>query len=144
MLHEELLKEEYLHLQKIVEEFDGKTITIKAWSVTGSLVAIGTGFSNNVHFGNALFLIGALSSFLFWIVEANWKAYQLSYYQRITRIETHFRGGDYTSAFQISCTWAESWHNEFKKRRIEIMFWPGVMLPHAVIVVGGIILFFVI
>ena len=35
-----LLKEEYLHLQKTVEDFDQRTLTIKAWSVTTSMAGI--------------------------------------------------------------------------------------------------------
>jgi len=35
-----LLKEEYFFLQKVVEDFDTKSITIKTWSVSGSLVLV--------------------------------------------------------------------------------------------------------
>jgi len=31
---DDLLKEEYFHLQDTVEDFDQKALTIKAWSVT--------------------------------------------------------------------------------------------------------------
>ena len=34
------LQAEYLHLQKVIEDFDGRALTIKAWSVTFSLVTI--------------------------------------------------------------------------------------------------------
>ena len=30
------LQTEYLHLQKTIEDFDGKAMTIKAWSVTSA------------------------------------------------------------------------------------------------------------
>lgn len=57
------LKEEYFFLQKTYEDFDSKSISIKTWSVSGSLVLIGAGFSEK---GSAeLFCIGAIASLFF-------------------------------------------------------------------------------
>jgi hypothetical protein len=38
------LKDEYLLLQKFYEDFDARIITIKGWSATVGLAAIGGGF----------------------------------------------------------------------------------------------------
>ncbi len=97
-----LLKEEYFNLQEVDEDFDGKTITIKAWSITGSLAAIATGLAINGKPG--LFLVGSIASLLFWIIEAYYKGYQLSYYKRISIIEAYFcdQNANYTAPLQIS------------------------------------------
>lgn len=39
------MKEEYFHLNEIVEDFDQKALTIKAWSVTLSMAGIGVAFT---------------------------------------------------------------------------------------------------
>lgn len=136
-----LLKEEYFTLQKVIEDFDGKTITIKAWSITGSLAAIATGLTVNGKPG--LFLVAAVASLLFWFIEANYKGFQLSYYKRINMIEDYFSDPVANKIFplQISKTWGNSWHATYKGRIGQILWWPAVMLPHLFIVIGGIILF---
>ncbi|GAB4499918.1 MAG: hypothetical protein OHK0019_37690 [Saprospiraceae bacterium] len=134
----DLLKEEYFHLQKTVEEFDSKAITIKAWSVTGSLAAIAAGFEFNNVF---LWLLGAIASILFWLTEGYWKTFQMANYQRINEIESWFRNSKSTAidVFQISKSWSVGWRTR-KKQLWRIMFWPHVALPHIIIVVLGIIL----
>ena len=64
----ELLKDEYLHLQKTVEDFDQRTLTIKAWSVTTSMAGIAASF---LHRDAAVIsLLAALASLSFWMTEA--------------------------------------------------------------------------
>jgi hypothetical protein len=59
----ELLKGEYFHLQKAVEEFDQRTLTIKAWSVTTSMAGIAASF---LHRDAAVIsLLAALASLSF-------------------------------------------------------------------------------
>jgi hypothetical protein len=138
---ETLLKEEYFYLQKVIEDFDSKTITIKAWSITGSLAAIGAGLTDKGKPG--LFIVGSIASLLFWIIEANYKAFQLSYYKRISQIETYFQNPEQhkTIPLQTSTTWGQSWHETYKAQRYAILWWPAVMLPHLIIFLGGIVLF---
>jgi uncharacterized protein YybS (DUF2232 family) len=139
---EPLLKEEYFHLQKVVEEFDSKALTIKTWSVSGSLVVISAGLSKDRP--NELFLIGAIAAMLFWIIEAYWKAFQLSNYARIMAIEAYFRSPRESTIkpLQIASAWSRSYRDYHKKKIFEIIWWPAVMLPHIVLFLGGIALYY--
>src|SRR5690242_6774654 len=88
----ELLKDEYLHLQKTVDDFDQRTLTIKAWSVTTSMVGIAASF---LHRDAAvLSLLAALASLSFWMTEALWKEFQQCYYTRIHDLEYVFSTDD--------------------------------------------------
>ena len=84
-----LLAQEYLHLQKVIEDFDGKSLTIKAWSVSFSLVAIGSAF---VSHSSVVLLIAGVSALLFWIIESFWKTFQFMHYTRSGQLEEYFRG----------------------------------------------------
>ncbi|MEO8418801.1 MAG: hypothetical protein ABI475_08770 [Methylophilaceae bacterium] len=58
----EFLRQEYFHLQSTVESFDEKALTIKAWSVTLSMVGIGAAFTAKMPL---LLLLSAGASLLF-------------------------------------------------------------------------------
>ena len=139
----DLLKEEYFHLQKVVEDFDSKAISIKAWSITGSLAAIVAGFVKEDGKSHPeLFLVASIASLFFWLVEGHWKTFQQAYYRRIREIEKWFREGEAEIAnLQIATSWSAGWKVE-RKRLFQILRWPHVALPHAIIFLGGIILFF--
>lgn len=55
------LQAEYLHLQKVIEDFDGRALTIKAWSITFSLVALAGAFASHV---TAVLLVSSISALL--------------------------------------------------------------------------------
>lgn len=133
------LQAEYLHLQKTIEDFDSRALTIKAWSVTFSLVAIAGAFASH---SSMPFLISAVSAFIFWALEVQWKLFQISYYARSHQIEAHFRGeSTIQHPFQISASWYQSW---LQKRGAEIprvAKWLHVALPHAVVLVLGVFLY---
>ena len=78
------LEKEYYTLFEVVNKFDDRLITVKEWSVTLSLVALGGGFQFQ-HYG--LFLVACLSSLGFWIIEALMKRHQMRYYARMREIE---------------------------------------------------------
>lgn len=82
------LLEEYLQLQKTVEEFDGKALTIKAWSVTLSSAGLVAAYFDNEP---TVLLIAGGSALVFWLVEALWKANQNAFYSRIYEIEQAVR-----------------------------------------------------
>jgi hypothetical protein len=105
----DLLKEEYFHLQKTVEDFDQRALTIKAWSVTTSIAGIAASF---LHKDVAvLSLLAALASLSFWMTEALWKEFQQCYYPRIRDIETAFSTGDTTARpFKINRSWSQTYH----------------------------------
>jgi hypothetical protein len=58
------LRTEYLHLQKTVEDFDSKALTIKAWSVTFSLAVLVGAFTSH---SKLVVLVAAIASALFWV-----------------------------------------------------------------------------
>ena len=143
------LAQEYLLLQKTVEDFDARALTIKAWSVTFSAAGLGLAYQQH---NPILLLIAALSAIVFWIVEAVWKLHQRAFYTRIREIEAHFAlvGHGAFAPFQI----LRSWQNNFGgdvligderglRARLAVPFFAGVMLPHVVVAVAGVALYLV-
>jgi uncharacterized membrane protein len=130
------LETEYLHLQKVVEDFDGRALLIKGWSVTFSLAQIAVAFTSE---SPSLFLVAALTATLFWALETSWKGFQYAYHGRIRDIEAYFSAESPPPipAFQISTRWFETFHAEVAGRYFEFARWPHVCLPHAVVVVLG-------
>ncbi|WHZ10527.1 MAG: hypothetical protein OJF60_000966 [Burkholderiaceae bacterium] len=101
------LQAEYYHLQKTIEDFDGRALTIKAWSVTFGLASLVGAFASK---GQPVFLIASLGALMFWLLEAFWKNFQLGYRERVDQIEGHFRGdSQLTSAHQISANSFTIW-----------------------------------
>lgn len=132
-----LLKEEYFHLQKTVEDFDQRTLTIKAWSVTTSMAGIAASFLHSD--ASALNLLAALASLSFWMTEALWKEFQQCYYPRIRALERAFATRNATERpFRINQTWSQTYHSYRLKRYIQVSLWPHVMFPHVFIVIAGI------
>jgi hypothetical protein len=133
------LQAEYLHLQKVIEDFDGRVITIKAWSVSFSLVAFLGAFATS---RSGALLVASASALLFWFIEAYWKRYQFVYYRRCNDIERYFRGeGQAIFPFQIGATWDKEWEKRSFFTVFRMMTWPNVWLPHAVVAAAGILLF---
>jgi hypothetical protein len=103
----QLLKDEYLHIQKTVVELDGRAITIKAWTVSFSLAALIGGF---VAHKAAIFLVSAFSALLFFIIEGFWKHNQQAFYSRSKLIERYFAGQfehEEFAPFQIDFHWVQ-------------------------------------
>jgi len=133
------LQAEYSHLQKTIEDFDSRALTIKAWSVTFGLVAIAGAFASHSRIP---FLISAVSAFIFWALEIQWKIFQISYYARSHEIEAHFRGeSKLQHPFQISTSWHRTWLQERVAEIPRVAKWLHVALPHAVVLVLGVLLF---
>jgi hypothetical protein len=131
-----LLKEEYFHLQKTVEDFDQRTLSIKTWSVTTSMVGIAASFLHSD--ASALSLLAALASLSFWMTEALWKEFQQCYYPRIRALERAFATGDTTEKpFRINRMWSQTYHSYSLRKYVQIFLWPHVMLPHVFIVIVG-------
>jgi hypothetical protein len=131
----EFLRQEYFHLQKTVEDFDQRTLTIKAWSVTVSMAAVGAAITQKAPI---LLVLAAGSALLFWVIEALWKSFQLAYYHRIRTIEGYMRGEgpEDLTAPDITRAWSIGWRQYPMKT---IIWWPHVFLPHAIIVVFGLV-----
>lgn len=82
-LREDLQKEYYAILD-VVTGFDQRLMTIKGWSVTLSLAALGLGFQQG-HY--ALFALAAVTALGFWYIDVTTKRWQLRFYPRMRDIE---------------------------------------------------------
>ncbi|MCL6285660.1 hypothetical protein M3P21_19200 [Ruegeria sp. 2012CJ41-6] len=139
--NQEHLADEYMQLQKTVEDFDGKALTIKAWSVTLSAAGLVAAYIENEP---AVLLVASGSAVIFWMVEALWKINQNAFYSRIYQIEEAFRNQatDF-SPYQIASGWSRSWRSGKRERKVlQVMAWPHVFLPHIVVAVCGLALYF--
>jgi len=133
-----LLKEEYFHIQKEIEGYDQKSLSVKSWSVTVGVAGIASAFHQGVP---ALLLVAAVASLLFWIIEVYWKVFQNSFYPRVRRIEKYFRTGKGTIA-PLQMT--RSWYGAFEKIKadrsyLKLAFYPHIFLPHLLVVIGGVV-----
>jgi hypothetical protein len=133
-----LLRDEYLLLQKFYEDFDSRIITIKGWSATVGLAAIGTGFV----YTKFLWLFAAGVGLVFWILEAIWKSFQYNYSPRILELEDAFKRGSIAdiSPLQIYTKWDEAFQNS-GYAVLENMKLPLIYFPHVIYVLAGIIIF---
>jgi hypothetical protein len=146
------LAQEYLFLQKTIEEFDARALTIKAWSVTFSAAGLGLAYQQH---NKVLLLVAAGSALAFWIVDAVWKYHQRAFYPRCFAIEDWFARGvaDRAAApFQVNTFW----QSEFGRGLLDrvqtrgtgslwkawaIPLFVGVMMPHVVVCVAGVLLY---
>ena len=134
-----LLVQEYLQLQKAVEDFDGRALTIKAWSVTFGAAGLTVAYAQGRA---AILLLASAGALVFWLVEAIWKVNQQAYYPRIVEIEAHFRGKEPTIPLQITRSWSTAYH--LRKRSwyaLRILLWPHVALPHVLVALAGVLLY---
>lgn len=135
----ELLKDEYLQMERCIVEFDGRALTIKAWSVTFSLVAIVGAFASHAP---PVLLIAAFGSCMFWAIECMWKTFQYAHYERINAIEDYFAGtGPMPAPLQIGRAWYARWSGMGVGKSFCILTWPRVALPHALVALLGVTLF---
>lgn len=135
-----MLKEEYLYIQSVIERFDGRMLTIKTWSVSFSLVALGGAFTAHTE---KFFLIASLSALMFWLIEGFWKTFQYAYYDRSGKLEEYFAGKrKKLKPMQIGSSWYANWKKGGGERLVRIMKWPHVYMPHTVVFLLGIALYF--
>jgi len=133
-----LLKEEYVLLQKFYEDFDQRVITIKGWSATIAIAAIGLGFYQSRY----LWLFAAGASLAFWLLESFWKGFQYMHAVRISVIEDAFRKDnlDQLTPLQIYSSWFDA------QNKYGLQIWRNfklaiVSLPHIITFVIGVVLF---
>ncbi|MGB2247185.1 MAG: hypothetical protein ACPH3N_05920 [Alcanivorax sediminis] len=136
------LEAEYFHLTNLIDSFDQKSLTIKAWSVTlaGILAGSGAFFDRP-----GMLWVGVFGSLMFWLVEGHWKAFQAAHYARIEKIEAHFRGEvDEIAPFQSAISWEKSRRAGGTRELIRILGLRHVFLPHGLmavaLVVAGLLL----
>lgn len=132
-----LLKDEYLLLLRFYEDFDARLITIKGWSSTVAIAAIGFGFQNARP---QLWLYAAGASIVFWLLEGTWKSFQYAYAHRIQAIEGAFR--DHALDAVTPCQTYASWYEGWRRRNVwRVLRLPIVAFPHLVTAVAGVLLF---
>ncbi|MDM0109218.1 hypothetical protein QTH97_30065 [Variovorax sp. J22R24] len=134
------LKDEYLLLQKLYEDYDARAITIKGWSATVGLAAIGVGFYQSRY----LWLFAAGAAMVFWCLEALWKGFQYMYEPRIRLLEAAFLADDFDGIAPLQVYTA--WHDEYQAKGLRVwrnMRMPLVAFPHVVTLVTGLVLFVV-
>lgn len=150
---------EYYNIMRVVDEFDGRLMTVKNWSVTLSLAGLGLGFQSG-HY--ALFGLASLTALAFWFMEAGIKRHQIQYYARMRDIEVaayhlnHVRvHGQTVSAPKIDWYWGFTGKTEDHRsaeptrrtpenvrRMLRRAPWMRhVLLPHVVAVILGLALF---
>jgi hypothetical protein len=154
-------KAEYYAILDVITGFDQRVMIVKGWSVTLSLAALGLGFQQG-HY--ALFALAGATGLAFWLVDTLLKWHQMGYYSRMRDIEvTSFHlnhltvGGVEVSSPRIDWYWgfrgapgSDDWRDAEPRRRTaeEIRrtlgsapWQPHVLLPHAVAVLIGLLLF---
>ena len=132
------LKDEYLLLQNFYENFDQRLLTIKGWSATVGIAAIGVGFYQS-HY---LWLFAAGASLAFWILEAIWKSFQSMHAYRISELEEAFRTEQFEKIKPLQIY--TSWFHAQKKYGLGILshfLQLIVSFPHAITFWIGIVLF---
>ena len=135
-----LLKDEYVMLQTLYEDFDSKGLTIKGWSITVALATIGTALLSN---RNGLLLVAFASALVFWYLEAYWRGLAYFFAVRIQNIEEAFRTERWKEAvpLQLYSTWTETYKIK-KDQTIRYMFKKSSLLPHVVIALVSLVLYF--
>lgn len=87
----------------MIESFDGRMLTIKTWSVSFSLAALGGAFATDVA---EVLLIASLSALMFWFIEGFWETFQYAYYGRSRTMEDYFAGQPKDlDPMQIGASW---------------------------------------
>ncbi|MBP7000853.1 hypothetical protein [Amaricoccus sp.] len=89
------LKDEYILLQNLYEDYDRRSITIKGWVASGAIVAIALGFNESYSLNYLIPIAVAIVTISIWYVETYWKMFQAALRPRIKVIEAHFRSDPY-------------------------------------------------
>jgi len=136
-----LLKDEYIMLQQFYEDIDGKGLNIKGWSITVTIATFGAAL---IYDKKEAYLISIAAVLLFWYLEAYWRGLSYFFAQRIKEIEAGFQGEGWKelSPLQVYSVWSR----EFDKtggKTLRYMFKTSTLLPHLIIIVAAIDLYFI-
>jgi hypothetical protein len=133
-----LIKDEYTMLQGFYEDIDDRCITIKSWSISAGLAAIGAGFV----YSDLLFLAAVFTSFLFWYLEGYWRGLSFFFSRRILEIEEAVRERDWEdlTPLQVYHSW-DSNFRKYGKQTLRYMLKEPSRMPHLFIMIVGVILF---
>ena len=126
----QLIKDEYIMLQGFYEDIDNRCFTIKSWSISVGLAAIGAGFIYSEY----LFLGAASSALLFWYLEGYWRGLSFFFARRILEIEAQVREGNWVGLvpLQVYNSWEKTFqaHGKptWRNMRKEISWMPHVFI----------------
>ena len=134
----DLIKDEYIMLQGFYEDIDERCITIKGWSITVGLAALGAGFV----YSENLFLGAFISGLLFWYLEGYWRGLSFFFARRILDIEEQMRDGTWKgmAPLQVYAAW-DSTFVVYGKQTWRYMRKEPSLLPHVLMAVVGLALF---
>ena len=134
------LTEEYIMLQKLIDSFDLKSLTIKAWSITISMSGIGAAF---ISHSSILFILSSLSALIFWILEFGWKKFQYYHFARIYEIENWMNKSNKKEfhLFQMTNSFKQQINSLGLKKSFNLFTLYHVMVPHILIFIIGILLY---
>jgi hypothetical protein len=138
--------DEYYKVAAFVQTYDGYFLNIKAWGVTVTAGAIAAGFSSGVASSRVsqvtVFGVACLLACAFWASETMFKMLQLAHIRRASELEgllasdaTDIAGPAYLSSFSTY----QAIDRRMRRWR-HVLFWPHVMLPHAIFAFLGAIL----
>jgi len=130
--------DEYYRVAGYVQAYDGYFVAIKAWGVTVTSGAIAVGFSSHVSSSavaqTVVFMFALFLACAFWATEVFFKLLQLAHIPRVATLEQALStteddvpGPAYLGSFGNQ----RAIDRETRKWR-RVLFWPHVMLPHAV------------
>lgn len=124
------LKDEYLFLQGQYEDFDRRSITIKGWITSGSIVGLALSIDKTYLVSIYVPVAMIIISLMIWYLEATWKLFQYALADRIRIIEAYFRNDQdiivkNPDPFQIYNYWFRSYSNdepiyEYERKRKNI------------------------
>lgn len=135
----ETLALEYELAFSTYEGFNDQFLAIKGWSVSVGLAGILASYSDALK-NNAIVAMSAasLSVIPFWIMDAQWKAYQSNYVEKIESIEAiDVCSKDAAQSFSLFSGWGNT-YSEFAW--VGHLFQANVAFPHAFILVLGMVL----
>ena len=127
-------------MQKAIEDFDGRVLNIKNWSVVFGFSSVAAAFASHT---SAVLLCSAVSAACFWYLEVLWKLSQSAFYARNRLLEQYFRGeAEAPKPLQIATEWYTEWTKLWRESMWKrLALWPHVALPHCFVLVASVFLF---
>jgi hypothetical protein len=113
------LKDEYAILQRLYEDFDQRSLTIKGWISFASVAAIALGLDTSKNPRGEIWLIVAIICCCIWYLEGRWKTFQYAFRNRIRTIEAFFRNDpDLLEKSIVPFQIYEAWFDGYNDRPI--------------------------
>ncbi|WP_028023232.1 hypothetical protein [Enterovibrio calviensis] len=143
----ENLTAEYFTLIDIIGQYDGYLMMIKGWSITVGITIIGYAFQQG---NKSILLMCIVSSLCFYLMDAKFKEYQVSYYPRMKAIEycvdSPYRISERELNMPTSCeifkidrSWTET---KSKGSFVDNFVNFGVAFPHFILLLLAMFLYF--